>query len=92
MDGPTKGEAADTKPKPTNSLPSVGQPPGKEENRYFLDYQGFISPMVKAIQELKTMFDSDHDAIAKLTADNDNEAAQIKALTARLDALEASHH
>lgn len=98
MDGPTKGEAADTKSKPSaNSLPSVGQPPGKEESRYFLDYQGFISPMVKAIQELKALFDGDHADIAKLKADNDNlkaandnEAAQIKVLTARLDALEAA--
>jgi hypothetical protein len=71
-----------------------------------LNYNGFIVPLIKAVQELKSLFDGDHDALAKLKADNDNlradlsasraandnEAAQIKALTARLDALEAARH
>jgi hypothetical protein len=52
-----------------------------------------IAPiLVEAMKELKSMFDGDHGDIAKLKADNDNEAAQIKALTARLAALEAAHH
>ena len=37
------------------------------------------SPIVKAIQDLKSLFDKDHDALAKLKADNDNLAAQLKA-------------
>jgi fibronectin-binding autotransporter adhesin len=75
-----------------------------------LEYQAYI---VKALQQLKSMFDSDHGDIAKLKtlfdgdhekieqlkaanddlhAANDNEAAQIKALTARLDAIEHREH
>jgi uncharacterized coiled-coil DUF342 family protein len=53
--------------------------------------------VAKAVQELKSLFDSDHAEITKLKAEsdelesaNDNEAAQIKTLTARLDALEAA--
>ena len=52
--------------------------------------------LVKAVQQIKALFDTDHDALmvdhealSRLKADNDNEAAQIKTLTARLDALEA---
>jgi hypothetical protein len=62
-------------------------------------YPQMTALLAKAAQELKTMIDGDHDAIAKLKSDNDNlraandsEAAQIKTLTARLDALEAAHH
>jgi Chaperone of endosialidase len=70
------------------------------ENAYVLALKPeFNAYVVKAIQELKSLFDTDHDALSKLKADNDslraandNEAAQIEALTARLDALEASHH
>jgi hypothetical protein len=62
-----------------------------------LEYNGLIAPVIKSIQELKALFDGDHEEIAKLKADNDNlkaansyEAAQIKALAARLDAIEAT--
>jgi hypothetical protein len=48
-------------------------------------YAQIVVPLVKAVQELK----SDNDS---LRAANDDEAAQIKALTARLDALEAARH
>jgi hypothetical protein len=59
-----------------------------------------LTPLaIKAVQELKALFDADHNDIAMLKTDNDNlraanenEAAQIKALTARLDALEAARH
>jgi hypothetical protein len=57
-----------------------------------LEYQAYI---VKALQQLKALFDGDHEEIEQLKAANDNlhaasndEAAQIKALTARLDAVE----
>jgi len=43
-----------------------------------LNYNGLIAPLVKAVQELKS--------------DNDNEAAQIKTLTERIEALEAARH
>jgi hypothetical protein len=47
---------------------------------------------VKAIQELKALIDTDHDAIAKLQADNDNLRAANDNLRARLDKLEAASH
>jgi cell division protein FtsB len=57
-----------------------------------------VPVLAKAIQQLESLFDSDHDALAKLKADNDNlratkdnEAAQIKVLTQRADALESAH-
>jgi hypothetical protein len=67
-------------------------PGGKQKT---LQYERLIAPLVLAVQQLKSLFDSDHDELAKLKADNDRlraandkEAAQIKMLTARLDALE----
>ena len=61
-----------------------------------LEYQAYI---VKALQQLKALFDGDHEEIEQLKAANDNlhaannnEAAQIKALTARLDAIEHRRH
>ena len=44
-------------------------------NPLTLNYEGLIVPLVKAVQELKAV--------------NDNEAAQIKTLTERIEALEA---
>jgi len=65
------------------------------DHLYGFDSTAVLSYTVKAVQQLKSLFDGDHDALTKLQADNDNlrgandnEAAQIKALTARLDALE----
>jgi hypothetical protein len=71
-----------------------------------LRYETLVAPLVKAVQELKALFDADHAALQALKAENDNlhaelksseaandnEAAQIKNLTARLDAFEAAHH
>ncbi|MGA2870874.1 MAG: tail fiber domain-containing protein, partial [Verrucomicrobiota bacterium] len=69
-----------------------------------VNYGGLVAPLIEAVKELKSLFDTDHEALAKLKADNDNlrdelksseaandnEATQIKTLTARLDALEAA--
>jgi endosialidase-like protein len=61
-----------------------------------VSYDTLMAPLIEAVKELHKLFDADHDVIAKLQADNDNlraandnEALQIKTLTARLDALEA---
>ncbi|MDR3489798.1 MAG: tail fiber domain-containing protein [Bradyrhizobium sp.] len=61
-----------------------------------LAYGELVPVVIRAVQELKGLFDSDHDALASLQAANDNlralnddEEAQIKTLTARLDALQA---
>jgi endosialidase-like protein len=63
-----------------------------------VQYDHITALLVAGLKELKTQFDVDHEDIAKLKANNDNlrasndnEAAQIKALTARLDALENRH-
>ena len=71
-----------------------------------LNYNGFIVPLIEAVKELKSLFDTDHDvmakdhdAIAKLKADNDNlraqndkEAAEIKALRTDVEQLKVTRH
>ena len=71
-----------------------------------VDYGRLTPLLVRSLQELKTLFDGDHEEIVRLKADNDNlhavnnseaaeiksEAAQINALTARLDAIEHRRH
>jgi hypothetical protein len=54
--------------------------------------------IIKAMQELKSLFDTDHDEIAQLKADsdnlraaNDNEAMQIKAFRDEFDAYKTRH-
>lgn len=75
--------------------------PDTPDGLWKIDYDGLFAPIIKAEQELKGLFDGDHEIVVKLQADdddlraelkavNDNEAAQIKALTARLDVLEAA--
>jgi hypothetical protein len=61
-----------------------------------LYYENFTAILAGAVQEIKATLDGDHDTIAGLKSDNDelkaandNETALIRALTARLDALEA---
>jgi len=85
---------------PQPSVASIKLSDGKQKS---LQYDRLIAPAVLAIQQLKALFDTDHDMLVKLKADNDNlradddrlraandkEAAQIKALTARLDTMAA---
>jgi hypothetical protein len=54
-----------------------------------INYTGLVVPIVKAVQELKTLHDSD---IAKLEAANDNQAAEIEALRADIEALRKADH
>jgi hypothetical protein len=52
-----------------------------------LNYSGLIAPLVKAVQELKVLFDGDRDEIAKLKADNDNRAKAVQELKSDNDDL-----
>ena len=54
-----------------------------------VDYGRLTPLLVKAVQELKSLLDSDHDSIAKLRTQNDSQAAEIKELHTRLEKLEA---
>ena len=57
---------------------------------YFaIDYPSFAAPIVKAVQELKTLFDGDHGELMKLKAANDNHA--LKALEGEFRAYKAAH-
>jgi endosialidase-like protein len=53
-----------------------------------VSYDLLVSPIIKAVQELKVLFDGDHVELVKLKADNDNLRVQLKAANnnnARLD-------
>ena len=65
--------------------------PQKKETRYSLEYESVISPLVKAVQELKSLFDGDHAEVLRLKADNDNRSAALKALEAEFRAYKAAH-
>lgn len=45
-----------------------------------LEYERLVAPAVLAIQQLKHSFDSDHEAVNQLKADNDKLRAQLKAV------------
>jgi hypothetical protein len=60
-----------------------------------VEYDRLGALALEAVEKLKALFNADHGMLLKLKADNDslraandNEAAPIKSLTARLDALE----
>jgi hypothetical protein len=55
-----------------------------------VSYDRLTGPLIEAVKELKSLFDTDHDGIAKLKAANAAQEAEIKALTARVDKLEAA--
>jgi hypothetical protein len=70
-------------------IPEAVMTENNPEKTKGLKYDSLIPVLTKAIQELK----ADNDNLrAELQAANDNEATQTKALTARLDALEAARH
>ena len=69
-------------------LPGKKPDPNVPKEGYLgLDYNGLIAPTVKAVQELYGKWSTDHDELAVLKADNDNEAAEIKQLKADNDNL-----
>lgn len=56
-----------------------------------LDIAVLVAPLIEAVKELKSMFDadhtnfaSDHEALAKLKADNDNLRIRVNALEAEV--------
>jgi hypothetical protein len=51
-----------------------------------LKYHQFIFPMIRAIQDLKHLFDGDHAQLQALKAANDNLASETAALKAQLKA------
>ena len=66
-------------------IPEAVMTENNAEKTKILKYDSLIPVLAKAIQELK----ADND---NLRAANGNETAQIKTLTARLDAIEAARH
>jgi hypothetical protein len=56
-----------------------------------LSYTGFIAPLVKAVQELKSYFDMDHAELVKLKAANDNLVSETSTLRAQLKAANDNH-
>jgi Chaperone of endosialidase len=56
--------------------------PATPDGLLHLEYDGLFAPIVKAVQELKALFDVDHDALATLKADNDNLRHEFEAYKA----------
>jgi len=57
------------------------------ENPRSLKYSMLVAPLVKAVQEIKVLFDGDHEEIAKLKTANDNLAAEHAADAKGIDEL-----
>jgi hypothetical protein len=76
--GPQIGLIAQEVEKVFPSIVSAG-----DDGMKSVGYDKLVAPLVEAVKQLKSMFDGDHDELAKLEADNDN-------LRARVEALEAS--
>jgi fibronectin-binding autotransporter adhesin len=55
-----------------------------------VNYAGLVAPLIEAVKEMKADNDNLRTELKSSEAANDNEAAKIKTLTARLDALEAA--
>jgi hypothetical protein len=53
-----------------------------------INYNGFIAPTVKAVQELYGKWSADHNTLAKLQADNDDLRKQLQALQAEVKLLD----
>jgi hypothetical protein len=80
--------------RPKGGLPLIREVP-QSQGVYVATGRSFCG-ILNALATVEAF--SDHDALAKLKADNDNlratkdnEAAQIKVLTQRVDALESAH-
>ena len=56
-----------------------------------VSYTSLVAPLVKAVQELKALFDGDRAELMRLKAANDNHAAALKALEAEFKAYKAAH-
>lgn len=57
-----------------------------------LHHNGVTPLIVKAVQDLKHLFDADHDVIAKLNADNDNLRILVNTQQKQIDALTAANN
>jgi hypothetical protein len=69
-----------------------GETPLKDQaHPWSVDY-GRVTPLiVKAVQELKGLFDADHGEIVRLKADNDNLRGEMNTLLSRTSALVAQN-
>jgi hypothetical protein len=69
-----------------------GKVPLKDENNIWQVDYGRVTPLiVKAVQDLKAIFDADHAEVLRLKAANDNFAAVVKAQQRQIDALTAAN-
>jgi hypothetical protein len=66
-----------------------GEDPKKDP--WMVSYERLTPLLVKAVQEIKHLFDNDHAELSKLKAANDNQAAALQALEAKFEAYKAAH-